>query len=313
MSDVPITLSIIVPAYNEQAVLPVFYEKITAVLKSLNIRYEMLFIDDGSSDQTEMIILRLKEQNPEIALAKFSRNFGKEAAMAAGFKLCKGEAAIIIDADLQDPPALIPAMLEAWRKGADIVNMKRTLRHGEPAWKIITAGWFYSIIGKISEIEIPHNVGDFRLFSRRAIDALNQLNERGRFMKGLYAWVGYPQATIEYERDARDSGSTKWPFFKLLGLAWQGITAFSTVPLKIATWLGLISASSAFLYAMYFLIENLIQPDLVRGFPTLIIVILMLGGLQLFCIGILGEYLARIYTEVKQRPVYLIENFYPSE
>lgn len=313
MKDKTDLLSIIVPVYNEETVLPIFYEKLMAVLKSLTIRYEILIIDDGSSDQTEAIILGLKAHNSNIALAKFSRNFGKEAAMAAGFKLCIGDAAIVIDADLQDPPTLIPAMIDAWKKDVDIVNMKRTLRHGEPAWKIITAGWFYSLIGKISDTEIPNNVGDFRLFSRRVIDAINQLGERGRFMKGLYAWVGYPQSTIEYERDARDSGSTKWPFFKLLGLAWQGITAFSTVPLKIATWLGLMSASSAFLYAIYFLIESLLAPNDVKGFPTLIIVILTLGGLQLFCIGILGEYLARVYTEVKQRPVYLIQDFYPSE
>jgi len=255
----------------------------------------------------------LKQQCPEVAYAKFSRNFGKEAAMTAGLKLCNGESAIIIDADLQDSPELIPAMLDAWRNGADIVNMKRSERSGEPLWKIATANMFYQLIGKISEVAIPHNVGDFRLFSRRAIDAINQLSERGRFMKGLFAWVGYPQTTIEYKRDARVAGNTKWPFFKLVGLAWQGITAFSTAPLQMATWLGLSSAGGAFLYASYFLIKSIFIPDAVQGFPTLIIVILFLGGLQLLCIGILGEYLARIYTEVKQRPVYLIETFYPAK
>jgi glycosyltransferase involved in cell wall biosynthesis len=293
--------------------LTIFHEKIVAVIKPLNISYEVVYINDGSHDNTEVIILELKKQHPEIAYAKFSRNFGKEAAMTAGFKLCRGEAVIMIDADLQDPPALIPAMLDAWRNGADIVNMKRSERHGEPQWKKTTAAMFYHLIGQISEVEIPHNVGDFRLFSRRAVEAINQLNERGRFMKGLYAWVGYPQSTIEYERDPRAAGDTKWPFFKLVGLAWQGITAFSTTPLKMATWLGLISAGGAFLYAAYFLIKNLMVPDVVQGFPTLIVVILFLGGLQLFCIGVLGEYIARIYTEVKQRPIYLIETFRPAE
>lgn len=308
-----VELSIIVPAYNEEAVLTIFHQKVLDVIKPLGISYEIVYINDGSRDNTEAIVLNLKTQCPEISYAKFSRNFGKEAAMTAGFKLCRGNAAILIDADLQDPPELIPAMLDAWRKGADIVNMQRSERKGEPMWKKVTASMFYSLIGKISEVAIPHNVGDFRLFSRRAIDAINQLNERGRFMKGLYAWVGYPQATIAYQRDPRAAGDTKWPFFKLVGLAWQGITAFSTAPLKVATWLGLTSAGGAFLYALHFLIKNILTPDVVQGFPTLIIVILFLGGLQLFCIGILGEYLARIYTEVKQRPVYIIEDFYPSK
>lgn len=312
-SNQNITLSIIVPAYNEEAVLPMFHERILEVLKPLNITYEIVYVNDGSVDKTEAIILELQKHCPQIAYAKFSRNFGKEAAMTAGFKLCRGEAAIMMDADLQDSPELIPSMLEAWHDGADIVNMKRSERYGEPMWKKTTASMFYHLIGNISEVAIPHNVGDFRLFSRRAIEAIKQLNERGRFMKGLYAWVGYPQTTIEYERDARAAGDTKWSFFKLFGLAWQGITAFSTAPLQMATWLGLASAGSAFTYASYFLIKNIITPDAVQGFPTLIIVILFLGGLQLFCIGTLGEYLARIYTEVKQRPVYLIETYYPAK
>lgn len=312
-SEPRVELSIIVPAHNEEAVLPIFHQKLTDVIKPLNITYEIVYINDGSQDNTESIILNLKQQCPEVAYAKFSRNFGKEAAMTAGLKLCNGESAIIIDADLQDSPELIPAMLDAWRNGADIVNMKRSERSGEPLWKIATANMFYQLIGKISEVAIPHNVGDFRLFSRRAIDAINQLSERGRFMKGLFAWVGYPQTTIEYKRDARVAGNTKWPFFKLVGLAWQGITAFSTAPLQMATWLGLSSAGGAFLYASYFLLKSIFIPDAVQGFPTLIIVILFLGGLQLLCIGILGEYLARIYTEVKQRPVYLIETFYPAK
>ena len=312
MSNVATTISIIVPVYNEEAVLPLFFEEISAVLKPLNIVYEILFIDDGSRDKTETILLALKSYNPEIAFVKFSRNFGKEAAMSAGLKLCKGEAAIIIDVDLQDPPALIPDMLEAWKSGADVVNMKRLIRHGEPAWKIQTANLFYSTMSKISEIEIPQNVGDFRLFSRCVINSLNQLNERGRFMKGLFAWVGYSQTTIHYERDARMAGNTKWSFLKLTRFAWQGITAFSTAPLKIATWLGLMSASVAFFYAAYFLIKSLLIGDDVQGFPTLVTIILFLGGLQLFCIGIMGEYIARIYNEVKQRPIYLVENFHPS-
>lgn len=311
-SNSNIQLSIIVPVYNEEEILAIFHQKINDVIKPLNISFEIVYINDGSKDNTECIILNLKNQHSEIAYAKFSRNFGKEAAMTAGLKLCRGQSAIMIDADLQDPPELIPAMLNAWHDGADVVNMKRFQRDGEPLWKKATAHMFYSLIGKISDVEIPHNVGDFRLFSRRAIDAINQLSERGRFMKGLYAWVGYPQVTIEYKRNPRAIGNTKWPFFRLVRFAWQGITAFSTVPLQIATWLGLASAGGAFLYASYFLVKSIFIPDAVQGFPTLIIVILFLGGLQLFCVGILGEYIARIYTEVKQRPVYLIEKFLPA-
>lgn len=305
-------LSIIVPVYNEEKVLKLFHQKLIEVLQPLNIAYEIIYINDGSSDHTEAVILTLKSQQPQIAYVKFSRNFDKEAAMTAGFKLCRGELAIMIDVDLQDPPTLIPAMIDGWRNGADVVNMKRSIRRGEPLWKKVTANLFYDLIGKIGDVAIPHNVGDFRLFSRRAIDAINQLPERGRFMKGLYAWIGYPQATIEYVRDARAAGDTKWPFLKLIKFAWQGVTAFSTMPLKIATWLGLLSAGGAFSYALYFILKNLVSRDVVQGFPTLIITILFIGGVQLFCIGILGEYIALIYSEVKQRPIYLIETFSPA-
>ncbi len=306
-------LSIIVPVYNEEKVLNLFHQKLIDVLQSLNITYEIIYVNDGSSDHTEAIILALKSQQSEIAYIKFSRNFGKEAAMTAGFKLCRGEAAIMIDADLQDSPTLVPAMLEAWQNGADVVNMKRSIRHGEPLWKTVTANLFYDLIGKIGDVAIPHNVGDFRLFSRRAIDAINQLPERGRFMKGLFAWIGYPQATIEYVRNARAAGDSKWPILKLVRLAWQGVTAFSTMPLKIATWLGLFSAGGAFSYALYFILINLVSRDEVKGFPTLIVTILFIGGVQLFCIGILGEYIALVYSEVKQRPIYLIETFSPAK
>lgn len=303
-------LSIIVPAYNEQEVLITFHQTITAIMNNVNMNYEVIYINDGSIDSTESIILQLKQHHPEIVYIKFSRNFGKEAGMTAGFKICRGDAAIIMDADLQDPPSLIPAMLSAWSNGAEVVNMRRSLRQGDPLWKKVTANLFYRLISKISEIPIPANVGDFRLFSRNVINTINQLNERERFMKGIYAWVGYPQATIDYERKARIAGTTKWPFLKLINLAAQGIIAFSSAPLKIAMWLGLISSGSAFIYAGFFLIKSLIAPDAVHGFPTLIIAILFLGGLQLFCIGVLGEYTARIYTEVKQRPIYVIEKFF---
>jgi polyisoprenyl-phosphate glycosyltransferase len=307
-----VALSVVVPVFNEEAVLVEFQRRLNAVLAGLGVRYEVVYIDDGSTDQTAHLLQRLQRSHPGISYARLTRNFGKEAAMSAGLQLASGEAVVVIDADLQDPPELIPAMLAAWRGGADVVNMRRRERLGESWWKRATASAFYHFIERVSDVPIARHVGDFRLFSRRAVDALNQLPERGRFMKGLFAWIGYPQATIDYERAARAAGETKWPFLKLVGLAFDGITAFSAAPLKVATLLGMASAGSAFAYAMFFFFKALILGDAVQGFPTLIVTMLFLGGLQLLCMGMLGEYVARIFTETKGRPVYLIDVYEPA-
>lgn len=307
-----VTLSVVVPVFNEEVVLASFHRRLSTVLVETGISYEVIYIDDGSTDRTQPILRGLQLTQPMISLARLSRNFGKEAAMTAGLLLARGDAVIIIDADLQDPPEQIPVMLQAWRAGNDLVNLRRRSRAGESLWKRTTAGAFYRFIERISEVPIARDVGDFRLFSRRAVEALNQMPERGRFMKGLFAWIGYPQVTIEYDRDARAAGEAKQDIFKLLGLALEGITAFSAAPLRIATWLGIAAAGSSFLYAIYFLVKSLARGDPVQGFPTLIISMLFLGGLQLLCMGVLGEYIARIFTETKRRPMYLIESYRPA-
>ncbi|MNV34104.1 hypothetical protein D3C71_1255100 [compost metagenome] len=306
------TLSVVVPVFNEEAVLVEFQHRLSAVLEDLGLTYEIIYVDDGSTDQTTHLLKRLQRNYPGISYARLTRNFGKEAAMSAGLQLANGEAVVVIDADLQDPPELFPAMISAWHGGADVVNMRRRARLGESWWKRTTASAFYHLIERVSDVPIAPHVGDFRLFSRRAVDALNQLPERGRFMKGLFAWVGFPQATIDYERSPRAAGETKWPFLKLVSLAFDGITAFSAAPLKVATLLGLASAGGAFAYAMFFFIKALILGDAVQGFPTLIVSMLFLGGLQLLCMGMLGEYVARIFTETKGRPIYLIDVYEPA-
>lgn len=311
-SPAAVTLSIVVPVFNEQAVLVAFHRRVSAVLADLSVPYELIYIDDGSTDGTLQILKGLQVSQPMTALARLSRNFGKEAAMSAGLFLARGDAVIIIDADLQDPPELIPAMLQAWRAGNDVVNLRRRSREGESMWKRATASLFYRFIEQISEIPVARDVGDFRLFSRRAVDALNQMPERGRFMKGLFAWIGYPQITLEYDRKARAAGEAKQGFFRLFALAFDGITSFSAVPLRAATWLGIAAAGSAFVYAAYFLGKALVHGDPVQGFPTLIVTILFLGGLQLLCMGVLGEYVGRIFTETKRRPMFLIESYRPA-
>lgn len=303
------TLSVIVPAYNEEEVLPIFHQRLVAALAGVPGKCEVIYVDDGSTDRTAQLLGELHLVDPLVGVACFTRNFGKEEAMSAGLRLARGEAAVLIDADLQDPPELIPAMVQAWREGAEVVNMKRRSRGGETAFKKATAHAFYRVINKLSEVPIPEDVGDFRLLSRRAVDAMNQLPERGRFMKGLFAWIGFHQTTIEYDRDARAAGVSKWRYWRLWNFALDGITSFSTAPLKVATYVGMLSALGSFCYAFYFLFKTLTVGDPVKGFPTLIVVILLVGGLQLMATGVLGEYLGRMYIESKRRPLYLMYDY----
>lgn len=305
-------LSVIVPAFNEENVLPAFHRRLFAALRPINGSWEIVYVDDGSTDATAELIRRFQADEPTIGYLRLSRNFGKEAAMSAGLQVARGQAVVVIDADLQDPPELIPAMLDAWRQGADVVNMRRRSRNGETWLKKATAHGFYRIINRLSEVPIPAGVGDFRLLSRRAVDSLNQMPERNRFMKGLFAWIGYPQVTLDYDRQPRAAGYTKWRYRKLWNFALGGITSFSTAPLKLATYAGFASAAAAILYALNFLIKTLTIGEPVQGFPTLIVSILLLGGLQLMAIGVLGEYLGRLFVESKQRPLYLIEDYRPA-
>jgi glycosyltransferase involved in cell wall biosynthesis len=306
------TLSVVVPLYNEEEVLPAFHARLLAALAGVEGGWEVVYVDDGSTDATPEMLRALRAAGPGIATVRFSRNFGKEAGMSAGLQLARGNAVVVIDADLQDPPELIPQMVAAWRQGADMVNMHRRSREGETWFKKATARAFYKIINRLAEVDIPSNVGDFRLLSRRAVDSLNRLPERNRFMKGLFAWIGYAQVTVEYDRLPRAAGNTKWHYRKLWNFALEGITGFSVAPLKVATYVGFATAAGAFLYALRFLIKALTVGDPVAGFPTLIVSILLLGGLQLMATGILGEYVGRLFVESKQRPLYLIDEYAPA-
>jgi len=303
------TLSVVVPAYNEAEVLEAFHRRLLAALADAGVTFEVIYADDGSTDATPRILTQLRAIDSRVGILRLSRNFGKEHAMSAGLQYARGAATVVIDADLQDPPELIPAMLAAWRDGADVVDMRRRSRSGESWLKRATAYLFYRAINRLSEVPIPHDTGDFRLLSRRAVDALNDMPERNRFMKGLFAWIGFEHTSLLYDREPRAAGTSKWRYWKLWNFALEGITSFSVSPLKVASYVGILTALLAFAYAAYFLIKTLASGDPVPGFPTLIVVISFLGGLQLMAIGILGEYVGRLFLETKRRPLYLVDEF----
>jgi polyisoprenyl-phosphate glycosyltransferase len=306
------TLSVVVPAFNEEAVLPVFHETLTRVLGPLVSDVEIIYVDDGSSDRTPVLLQELCETDRRVSVVRFSRNFGKEAALTAGLEAAGGACVVVIDADLQHPPEYIPAMMQAWRDGADVVNMRRRSRDTETWLKRTAARAFYNVLNRLSEVPIPEDVGDFRLFSRRAVDALNRLQERNRFMKGLFAWIGFRQVTLDYDCAERAGGHSKWRFRQLWHFAVEGITAFSVLPLRLASHVGLATALLAFAYAAWFVFKTLVLGEPQPGFPTLIVTILMLGGLQLLSIGVLGEYLGRMALEGKRRPLYVIQEYTPA-
>ncbi len=306
-------LSIVVPAYNEEDVLPIFHRRLVSALEGIEGGWEVIYVNDGSKDGTLRILKALQAADSRAGLASLSRNFGKESAMSAGLKLARGEAVVLIDADLQDPPELIPDMVNTWRQGADMVNMRRKTREGETWFKKFSAHWFYRFINWLSDVPIPRDVGDFRLLSRRAVEALNELPESNRFMKGLFAWVGYKQVIVEYDRHSRAAGNTKFPYFKLLNFAIEGITGFSVVPLRLASYAGFLTAFAAFIYALVLFIRIITVGESVKGFPTLILTILILGGLQLMAMGIIGEYLGRLFMESKRRPLYLLDEYHPAD
>jgi glycosyltransferase involved in cell wall biosynthesis len=300
-------LTVVVPAYNEAAVLETFHRRLTQFLDGLSIDCHVLYVDDGSSDTTWNIIESLRGNDTRTGALKLSRNFGKEAALTAGLDQVTSGGAVVIDADLQDPPEVIPALIEQWQAGYDVVYATRTVREGETSFKRFTAATFYRSMERLSDTAIPRDTGDFRLLSRRALDALGQLRERQRFMKGLFAWIGYRQTAVHYQREPRQAGTTKWNYWRLTQLAIEGITSFSSAPLRLATWVGLLSAGLAFLYGIWVLAKSLLYGDPVRGYPTLMLVILFLGGVQLLALGVIGEYLGRNYAESKQRPLYFVD------
>jgi len=305
-------LSIVVPAFNEQEVLPSFHERLAKVLDSLPLESEILYINDGSRDGTLDILKILRAHDKRVAILDLSRNFGKEIAMSAGLEHAQGSAAILIDADLQDPPELIPELVKHWQEGWDVVYAQRIERRGETILKKLTAYWFYRLMQRVGRVRIPENVGDFRLLSRKAIDALLQLREQHRFMKGLFAWIGFPQIGVPYHRDPRFAGRSTWDYWRLWNFALEGITSFTTTPLKWATYLGLITALFSFCYGLIIILQKLIFGNPVKGYPSLMVVILFLGGIQLIFLGIIGEYLGRMFDETKGRPLYFLNSFQPS-
>ena len=303
-------LSIVVPVFNEQEAIEIFVKTVKEHILCNSVGHEIIFINDGSHDATLNTALALQAADPSIKIINLSRNFGKEAAMSAGLKHAKGDAVIVMDVDLQEPPELIPQMIEKWREGYDVVYGRRVSRQTDTSLKRLTAGLFYKGFNKIADFKIPADVGDFRLMDRSVVDALNALPERVRFMKGLFAWVGFKTYALEFERRERQAGTTKFNYWKLWNFAIDGITSFSTIPLRIWTYFGLIIAGLAFLYGSFIVLKTLAFGVDVPGYASLTTFILFLGGVQLIGLGVLGEYLGRVYVEVKQRPLYLTAKVY---
>ena len=307
------TLSVVVPAYNEAESLDELYARLQPVMDQTGEPWELVLVNDGSRDATLAAMERLRTADPRVAIVNLSRNFGKEIATTAGLDHARGEAVIIIDADLQDPPELIPELIAGWREGFDTVYAQRRQRDGETLLKRFTAKAFYRLMGHTGRVHIPPDTGDFRLISRRVVQALAELREQHRFMKGLFAWVGFPSKAVLYDRAPRYAGQTKWNYWKLWNLALEGITGFTIVPLKVATYLGLFVGASAAIYIVEIVIRTLVVGNPVPGYPSLMAVVLFIGGVQLVTLGILGEYVGRIFNEVKQRPLYLVERHVPSD
>ena len=308
-----VELSIVVPMFNEADSLDELFARLESSIGALDLSTEVILVDDGSTDTTWLGITAYAPTHFRLRCVALSRNFGKEAALTSGLQAAAGRAVVILDADCQDPPELLPDMLSAWQQGADVVNMKRRSRAGESWFKRRSAAWYYRLLAILAEIPIPENVGDFRLLSRRVVDEVNRLGERNRYMKGILAWPGFNQVTLEYERERRAAGNSKWNYGQLICLSISGITSFSNRPLRLASWLGALVALSAFVYGLWVLGRTLLFGDPVSGYPSMMLVILFLGGIQLTTIGVLGEYVGRIFTEVKNRPTYIVRESRTSE
>ena len=306
-------LSVVAPAFNEGEVLEKFHARLAKVLDDVPLDGEIVYVNDGSTDATAEILERLAASDPRVAVLELSRQFGKERALSAGIDYARGDAVVVIDADLQDPPELIPELVAPWRDGGfEVVYAERVHRAGESWLRRGTASLFYRLIRRVSRVDIPRNTGDFRLLSRRAVDELKRLRERHRFMKGLFAWVGFAQKSVPYHRAPRSAGRSKWGYWRLWNFALTGITSFTIAPLKVATYLGLLIALLAFAYALVIVYKTLVWGNPVAGYPSLMTVILFLGGVQLMTMGVMGEYLGRMFEEVKQRPLYVVKSYRPA-
>ncbi len=305
------TISILIPAYNEQEVMRHLYERLNKIAGEIpQYDFEFLFVNDGSRDNTLELIKSYAHKDPRISYINLSRNFGKETAMIAGLDHVTGDATVIIDADLQDPPELIPTMIKHWEDGFDDVYAKRKSRAGESWFKKITSELFYKILQKSTSIPIQQDTGDFRLLSRRCVDSLIQFRESQRYTKGMFSWIGYKKKEILYDRDPRAAGETKWNYGKLTNFAIDGITSFTTAPLRISSVMGVVVSGTAFIYILVILFRTLFYGSDLAGYPSMMAVILFLGGLQLLSLGVIGEYIGRIFNETKNRPLYFIEEYH---
>lgn len=304
-------ISILVPAYNEQEVLEPLYQRLGKLANdNKSYEFEFLFINDGSRDNTLEIIKDYAEKDNRISYVNLSRNFGKEVAMIAGFDHVTGDATVIIDADLQDPPELIPKMIQYWEEGFDDVYAKRNSREGETWIKKTTSTIYYRMLQKTTHIELQRDTGDFRLLDRRCIEALKVIRESQRYTKGMFSWIGYKKKEITYDRDPRAAGETKWNYPKLINFAIDGLTSFTTAPLRISSVLGFIVSFVAFIFIIILIIKTSLFGDPVEGYPSMMAAILFLGGLQLLSLGVIGEYVGRIFNETKQRPLYFVEEYH---
>jgi dolichol-phosphate mannosyltransferase len=301
-------LSVVVPCFNEQEVLCDTHHRLVAVLEKLALSFEIVYVDDGSTDSTPLLLRQLQADDDRVRVVRLSRNFGHQNAITAGLQHSSGSAIVVIDADLQDPPEVIGEFVRRWRQGCDVVYGVRSERDGESAFKLWTAKAFYRFINRLSDTSIPLDAGDFRLMDRKVADALLAMPERDRFVRGMVSWLGFSQTAVSYRRAARLAGTTKYPLLKMLCFATDGIVSFSTVPLRLATWLGLASSGLAIFGILYALFSRFFGRGLVKGWTSIEIAVLLFAGAQLVCLGIIGEYIGRIYGESKRRPLYVVQD-----
>ena len=302
------TVSVVIPCYNESEVIDYTVEELLNVTNSIEgYQFELIFVNDGSADDTEAKLLNYSQQHDKVHLISFSRNFGHQPAVSAGIEAATGDAVVLIDADLQDPPHLIKDMIELWEKGYDVVYGTRENREGESRFKLASAKWFYRILNYLSEVSIPLDTGDFRLMDRQVVDQLNAMPEKNRFIRGMVSWIGFNQTSIRYQRNARFAGETKYPLRKMLKFGLDGILSFSVKPLKLSIVMGFLSSGIALLMLLYTVYVRLATDQWQSGWASMLVALLFIGGVQLISIGILGEYIARIYNESKNRPLYIVK------
>lgn len=303
-------ISIIIPAYNEEEALPILHERMKKLMEDMtNYEFEILFVNDGSKDKTIEIIKKLREEDNRICYVDFSRNFGKEIAMIAGLDYATGDCVIFMDADLQDPPELVPELVKYWEEGYDDVYAKRRSRKGETWLKKFTSSMYYKILQHLTKVEIQRDTGDFRLLDRRCVNALKKLRESQRNTKSMFSWIGYKKKEVLYDRDPRVAGSTKWNYMKLVDLAIDGITSFTTSPLRISTFIAIPTFMVLFVYFVYVIAKSIIVQEAIQAYQAIILLILFFSGIQILLFGIIGEYLGRIFNETKNRPLYLVNEY----